>query len=67
MRSSNIFNPTLLYPALIFIGIGTIFAVIVFNDGTLTRYIYPIKISLISIIFLSSQLYNTTKQTKTYI
>lgn len=67
MRSSNIFNPTLLYPALILIGIGTIFAVIVFNDGTLTRYIYPIKISLISIIFLSSQLYNTTKQTKTYI
>ena len=53
--SKHKYNPFLIMTLIILFAVGCIFALIVFNDGTLTRYIYPIKVAmLVAIIALQS-------------
>ena len=54
VNSENKSNPILITILLMLIVLGAVFAVIVFNDGALTRYIYPIKAGMLVCIVLST-------------
>jgi hypothetical protein len=54
VNSENKSNPILITILLMLIVLGAVFAVIVFNDGSLTRYIYPIKAGILACIILSN-------------
>jgi hypothetical protein len=54
INSENKSNPILITILLMLIVLGAVFAVIVFNDGALTRYIYPLKAGMLACIVLSN-------------
>tara|TARA_B100000780_G_C21126987_1_gene457796 strand:- start:3338 stop:3922 length:585 start_codon:yes stop_codon:yes gene_type:complete len=58
VNSENKSNPILITILLMLIVLGAVFAVIVFNDGSLTRYIYPIKAGILACILLSNVNFN---------
>lgn len=54
-------HPMLLITLIILLAIGTIFALIVFSDGSLTRYIYPIKVAMLVSILAMQSNFKTNK------